>query len=181
MYKFIIYLILSLLGLVLTILVVFAVDNYFNKSKDLQFIEGINLSEYKSLHKTRGNLHSVIQEDSISNAKVSEDKIEVFGTGYAGYDFYIWHKPYEIGSIFIKAFEISNNQILSEHKLFEETNIFIEEKSLEFKFFKRSSIIYEGPLGKYYPVRFELWFKCKSAGKDRKLAQAEYLIDGWDR
>jgi len=35
------------------------------------------------------------QIDSLKKLKVNDDKLIVIGSGYGGYNFYMWHKPIE--------------------------------------------------------------------------------------
>jgi hypothetical protein len=121
------------------------------------------------------------QVDSLKALKINSVKIEIIGSGYGGYDFYMWHKPTEKGEIYIKAFEITKNQRLSEWKLTNRTKNTITELSDDFKVYTGRTVIDEGTFEKYYPVRFELWFKSFQDGTERKLTEKSYLIDGWDR
>ena len=94
----------------------------------------------------------------------------------------MWHKPTEKGEIYIKAFEITKNQRLSEWKLTNRTKNTITELSNDFKVFTGRTVIDEGTFEKFYPARFELWFKSATDGnRKRKLTEKSYLIDGWDR
>ena len=121
------------------------------------------------------------QIDSLKSIVVNKEKIMVIGNGYNGYEFYIWHKPTETGTIYIKAFELTQNLQLSEEKLTERTQNTITDPSNEFRFYKGSSFIYEGTFANFYPTRFELWFKSEISGEENKLTEKSYLIDGWDR
>ncbi len=121
------------------------------------------------------------QLDSIKALIVNSERIEIIGTGYGGYNFYMWHKPTEKGKIYIKAFEITNNQRLSEWKLKNRTKNTISELSDDYKLFTGQTVIDEGTFEKYYPARFELWFKSEKDGTEKKLTEKSYLIDGWDR
>jgi hypothetical protein len=51
----------------------------------------------------------------------------------------------------------------------------------EFELYKGNTVIEEGTFEKYYPVRFELWFKSAQDGTEKKLTEKRYIIDGWDR
>ena len=121
------------------------------------------------------------QIDSLKALTVNSEKIEIIGTGYGGYDFYMWHKPTAKGEIYIKAFETTKNQRLSESKLTSRTKNTITELSDDFKVFTGRTVIDEGTFEKYYPARFELWFKSADDGTEKKLTEKSYLIDGWDR
>ncbi len=112
---------------------------------------------------------------------LEQDKLEVTGSGYFGYNFYMWHKPTEKGEIYIKAIELTQNIQLSEPKLQNRTKNKITELSNNYVLYEGESVIYEGTFEQFYPVRFEMWFKAKETGKERKLAEKKYLIDGWDR
>ena len=122
-----------------------------------------------------------IQIDSLQSLDVNQEKIVVVGNGYNGYDFYMWHQPTEKGEIFIKAFELTQNLQLSKEKLTERTKNKITDLDSTFNLYKGSSVIYEGTFSNFYPTRFELWFKSKSSGIEKKLTEKNYLIDGWDR
>ncbi len=112
---------------------------------------------------------------------LTEDRIEVTGNGYFGYNFYMWHKPTEKGEIFIKAIELTQNIELSEPELKNRTRNEISELSNDYVLYKGESLIYEGTFEQFYPVRFEMWFKSKKTGTEKKLTEKKYLIDGWDR
>tara|TARA_R110002167_G_scaffold305841_1_gene510202 strand:+ start:28 stop:564 length:537 start_codon:yes stop_codon:yes gene_type:complete len=119
--------------------------------------------------------------DSLNKLNVKSEKLIILGKGYSGYEFFMWHKPTEKGEIYLKAFEITQNIELSKEKLEDRTKNRITELSENYKMYKGSSIIYEGTFEKYYPARFELWFKSEKTGIEEKLVEKSYLIDGWDR
>ena len=112
---------------------------------------------------------------------LTEDKIEITGNGYLGYNFHMYHKPMEKGEIYVKAIELTQNIELSEPKLENQTKNKISELSNNFMLYEGESLIYEGTFEQFYPVRFEMWFKSSETGIERKLAEKNYLIDGWDR
>jgi len=120
------------------------------------------------------------QIDSLNNLKVEKPKIEVVGTGYSGYEFYMWFKPKEKGELFIKGFELTENKQISKIKLYERTLNLIDSISDNILLFKGETTIDEGTFEKFYPVRFELWFKTKD-GNNKKITEKIFLIDGWDR
>ena len=93
----------------------------------------------------------------------------------------MWHKPTEKGVLFLKAFEITSNNQLSKKKLRTRTKNSITKLSDEFILYKGTTVIDEGTFEKYYPARFELWFKSYYNGIEKKMTEKEYLIDGWDR
>jgi len=119
--------------------------------------------------------------DSLKKLEVDESKVLVVGTGYSGYDFYMWHKPTEKGELYIKAFELTQNTQLSEWKLSARTKNVINELGEDYRLYIGRTVIDEGTFEHYYPTRFELWFKSLETGSEKKLAEEKYLIDGWDR
>jgi hypothetical protein len=46
---------------------------------------------------------------------------------------------------------------------------------------KKHFTIYEGDWGNPYAGKFELWFKPKNGGRERKLLTKNYIIEGWMR
>ncbi|WP_053989856.1 hypothetical protein [Mangrovimonas sp. TPBH4] len=112
---------------------------------------------------------------------LTQDRIEVTGNGYFGYNFHMWHKPIEKGEIYVKAIELTQNIELSKPELENRTKNKISDLSNDYKLYEGESLIYEGTFEQFYPVRFEMWFKSKETGIEKKLAEKKYLIDGWDR
>jgi hypothetical protein len=172
--------ILTSIGIAILILIglIFGLILYFT-IKDISF-NNIKVPEGKIYPKTTQFL-STVQLDSLKKLQIQSDKVVVVGTGYDGYDFYMWHKPTEEGEIYIKAFEITKGKRLSRKKLDARTKNTINKLSEEYILYTGNSVIDEGTFEKYYPVRFELWFKSLKDGSEKKLAESEYMIDGWDR
>ena len=131
------------------------------------------------LQKPRKNL-STVQIDSLKHSMVGNEKIVVTGSGYNGYQFYYSHKKDEEGEIFIRGFESEREIELMKELLPERTRKAIKNANGEWNFYHSETPIHEGTFEKFYPVRFELWFKSKNGGKKYKLTDVEYLIDGWD-
>ena len=99
------------------------------------------------------------------------------------YEYDFWSSKIEKGTIYLKAIEISENVMLSEERLKERSllNIFNQNETIQ-KFKSVSDFtIYEGDWGKPYIARFEVWFKPENNGKERKLIEKNYKIEGWMR
>ena len=152
---------------------------WYDSWQDCKFYN-IEIPEGENYQKPTEYLNNK-QVDSLKGITADSERIEIVGTGYGGYDFYMWHKPTEKGEIYIKAFETTKNQRLSEGKLTNRTKNTIRELSDDYKLFTGRTVIDEGTFEKYYPARFELWFKSAMDGTERKLTEKSYLIDGWDR
>jgi hypothetical protein len=153
---------------------------YFSSSADNRKFSNIELAEGHGFKIAPEHL-TAAQTDSLEAIQAETSKIEIVGSGYTGYDFFMWHKPTEKGELYIKAFEVTTNERLSSEELTERTMHSIREVSSKYQIYKGQSVIYEGTFEKYYPARFELWFKSSENGKEQKLTEKTYLIDGWDR
>lgn len=170
---------ISLGLLVLVAIGLFFGSIWYYSWQDSKFYD-IEIPEGENYQKPTEYLNNK-QLDSLKNLAVDSERIEIIGTGYDGYDFYMWHKPTEMGETYIKAFELTKNQRLSEWKLTNRTKNLISELSDDYKLFTGRTVIDEGTFEKYYPARFELWFKSEKDGAEKKLTEKSYLIDGWDR
>lgn len=104
-----------------------------------------------------------------------------FQPGIYKYD--LWVSSIEKGNVYLKAFEVTKNYQLSEIRLKEKTtiSIFNPTDSLMKYGIKEDFIIYEGDFGKPYAARFEIWFNPDNEGKERKLIEKNYKIEGWMR
>jgi len=84
-------------------------------------------------------------------------------------------KPNEAGFFYIKAYEItSNDRLLKERS---KVNVIANEPGPFFNDFT----IYEGSWDDKYAARFELWFCPKGDKPEYKLAERNYIIEGWMR
>ena len=174
----------QLLLVIIGLLLILALGYFFGSSWYYSAHEGkfsnIELAEGHGFKIAPENL-TAVQTDSLESIQAQDNKIEIVGSGYTGYDFYMWHQPTEKGELYIKAFEVTTNERLSSDELTERTMHSIREFSSKYKLYKGQSVIYEGAFEKYYPARFELWFKSSKNGTEQKLTEKTYLIDGWDR
>ncbi|MBB4802974.1 hypothetical protein HNP37_003049 [Flavobacterium nitrogenifigens] len=94
------------------------------------------------------------------------------------YNFYINAKPKELGHFYIKAFEITSNDRLSEDRIKNRSDIKVE--NLEPKLYSGEFTIYEGSWGDKYAARIELWFIPQNK-KEYKIAERNYIVEGWMR
>lgn len=94
------------------------------------------------------------------------------------YRYYTNYKSKEKGCFYIKAFEITSNDRLSEAKILRSSKIIVD--NLDSNFFTKEFTIYEGSWGDKYGARIELWFKTVS-GNEFKVNQKNYIVEGWMR
>lgn len=95
------------------------------------------------------------------------------------YKYYTDLKPKESGYFFIKAYEVTSNDQLSTSRLKEKSKIKVD--SVDSGIFSTDFTIYEGSWGDKYGARFELWFDPKGENSEYKLAERNYIIEGWMR
>lgn len=89
----------------------------------------------------------------------------------------------EKGSVYLKAFEITQGTPLSTQRLesASKTRMAWSEDASELFGAKAGFTIYEGDWGKPYAARFEVWFKPDSGTPERKLTERNFKIEGWQR
>lgn len=90
------------------------------------------------------------------------------------------------GSLYLKAYEVTENVPLSAERLHYRSEIKIEKPIADTPVILSLSAqedftIYEGDWGDPYLARFELWFKPEAGGKEKKLSEKIYKIEGWMR
>ena len=101
-----------------------------------------------------------------------------------GFYFVFAHiNPGEAGYAYLKVYEATRNTPLSAHGVKERSRKLMGWSNIrEEKFHYNSRVtIFEGDWGTYYPARFELWFVPDSGGKERKLIEKIYKIEGYQR
>jgi hypothetical protein len=91
--------------------------------------------------------------------------------------------PGEAGSVYLKAFEVTQGTPLSAARLEEQSKTRMTWSSTPEERFgaKAGFTIYEGDWGKPYAARFEVWFEPDSGKDQRKLAERVFKIEGWQR
>ncbi|MPM18804.1 hypothetical protein SDC9_65220 [bioreactor metagenome] len=118
--------------------------------------------------------------DSIRRT-AAHDTLVVTGSGETGYSFLIFFNATERGKLFIRVFDLNENKELSANRFGETNGVSTGEPDSCMKLFTLKSNIREGVPGKYFPARFELWFKPFQSGKAVKVNEVEYLVDGMGR
>jgi hypothetical protein len=94
------------------------------------------------------------------------------------YKYYTDYKTKETGYFYIKAFEITSNYRLSDERMKEMSKIRID--NLKSQQVDGEFTIYEGDWGDKYGSRIELWFQ-PSKGREFKIEEKNYIIEGWQR
>lgn len=136
--------------------------------KNIQIDEPLNLDNYQ-------------RSDSLIKFHKSDTNLVLFNSWQPGiYEYQFWTTNIENGSIYLKAFEITQNIQLSSKRLKTESKIKVNESiNKKVKFTSESFKISEGDWGKYYAARFEVWFEPSNGDKERKIFQKNFKIEGW--
>lgn len=144
------------------------------------YAESLNLPENVRLDVPIDFDGDANKEIEIQNLKLHNLKFLLANSGQSGiYSYYLWFKPKERGSIYLKAFEITGNDPLSAERLKEQSSVLVDTENL--KLYSQEFTIYEGDWGQPYGARIEIWFKPRNGGKEYKLLQKNYKIEGWMR
>jgi hypothetical protein len=142
---------------------------------NLQIPQNVNI-EFPGNDLTTINYTGFVQNDSID--------FQVCNSSQPGlYKFALGIGKIENGTIYLKAFEISKNYPLSATRLRERSSIRVLNPSDSIRIFSSATdfTIYEGDWGKPYGARFEVWFRPDDNGKERKIIEKNYIIEGWQR
>ncbi len=125
-----------------------------------------------------------IRPDSIQNQIKDEISFQIYNSFQPGlYEYDLWLKSNESGTVFLKAFEITQEIELSVPRLKKSSSIRINNTNGKIKKFGTTDhfSIYEGEWGKPYGARFEVWFNSDNGNKSTKLYEKNYVIEGWMR
>ena len=122
--------------------------------------------------------------DSLSNKTMTNTDFQLYNSFQPGlYEYDIWTGKIESGTIYLKAFEITQEYALSTNRLPQSSSVKMYNPSDSIMKFGTTSYftIYEGDWGKPYAARFEIWFKPENGGKEKRLLTKNYKIEGWMR
>lgn len=99
------------------------------------------------------------------------------------YESAIWINPGESGTIYLKAYEVTQRTPLSVARLKKETSKKVSGSNDPQELFYVDSFftIYEGDWGKPYAAKFEVWFIPDSGKNEQKLLEKTFQIEGWQR
>jgi hypothetical protein len=100
------------------------------------------------------------------------------------YQYEIFLNKIEKGTVYLKIYEITKNQILSEIYVTENSKIQVYNSTNELKrhLLKDNFTVYEGNWDEFYGSKIEVWFQPDDKKqKERKLLSKNYIIQGWQR
>ena len=142
-----------------------------------------NVKLEKPLDLRMGKNFKGIRPDSVQIISKEKTLFQLYNSFQPGlYEYDLWINSNENGTVFLRVFEITQEIELSVSRLKERSSIRIENTNGKLKKFSTNDhfTIYEGDWGKPYGARFEVWFK-PDEGKERKIIEKNYIIEGWMR
>lgn len=148
-----------------------------------KWADNITIPENIELHIPKGDGFQT-RPDSIINLERNKIDFELYNSFQPGlYEYDFWIGKIESGTVYLKAFEITQEYPLSTDRLPKRSSIKVENTTNELMTFRTGNhfTIYEGDWGKPYAARFEVWFKPNNNGQERKLIEKIYKIEGWMR
>lgn len=122
-----------------------------------------------------------IRLNDISQHDKKEFDFEVYKSFQPGlYEFDLWIGKIDSGTVYLRVYEITQNDRLSKDRLTKKSSIRVGNHTSDTRRFGTQDhfTIYEGDFGKPYAARFEVWYQPDS-GKERKLTEKNYIIEGW--
>ena len=130
--------------------------------------------------------HEVLYDGSAkpevdANDRMSYLQIErVAGGGVYAYDFY--YPALNAGEVYLRCFEATEGVALSESSVGKRSRVSVPATHSFGKVVdKQAFTIYEGEWGDYYAVRVEVWHKAAASGRETKLLEKVYKMEGWTR
>jgi len=121
----------------------------------------------------------------ISSVKSGKPELKLWNGMQPGiYNIAAYVNPGEEGFAYLKGFELKSNTPLTIGHNLEDTKEYIGWSNQPGKNFlyHRQCTVYTGGWSSKYPARIELWFQAKNRSKpERKLVEATYMINGWER
>ena len=117
------------------------------------------------------------------DSTVSDTYLQIwnyFQGGIYKYDFY--YPALDEGQIFLRCFEATENIPLSPERISDESRVATPSTTSFSKIVEKQEFkIYPGDWGDYYAARIEVWHKDAKTGKERKLMEKVYRVEGWQR
>lgn len=127
---------------------------------------------------------NIPKEETYAHHNPENNHFELYNYKQPGlYTYDLWLSKIDNGKVFLKVYEITKNDRLSEHRLTKESEVIVgHSKDIIQKYSTNNYFtIYEGDWGKPYAARFEVWYKNDKSNKEIKLLEKNYKIEGWQR
>jgi len=141
----------------------------------------------KKHHIPDGLAFNLPQESYSGNLSIDsldiQDYLQIWNGPQGGiykYDFYYPSLP--AGDVFLRCYEVTKNIPLSEERIREKSTVSVDSTySFSQVVDKKEFTVYEGDWGDYYAARIEVWHRDANTGKEKKLMDKIYRVEGWMR
>ncbi len=175
-----------IVGVVVAGILSYATFLYFMEQVDGdKWADNLKIPAGIELNLPKGDLYGMTGDiDTVKPYFPDHMDFEIYNGMQPGiYTYKFWCKNLEPGTIYLKAFEITQEYALSTHRLPDRSSVAVFNNTDSMRQFscKGDFTIYEGDWGKPYAARFEIWFRPDEKGKERKLMAKNYKIEGWMR
>ena len=130
--------------------------------------------------------NDVLPEDSILAEEPSPTDtaswLQIYRGSQGGiYEYTLYAPPLPAGEVYLRCYEVTENVPLSPRRLRKASRVTVPATKSSSRIVNRQKFtIYEGDWGDYYAVRVEVWH-CPKGGKERKLVEKIYAMEGWMR
>jgi hypothetical protein len=149
------------------------------------YADSLKIPENIKINIPKGETFGYSETSEPEPVHIPKDKdFELYNSFQPGlYNYTIWLSKIDTGKIFLKVYEITKNDRLSENRLTKRSEIIVGNSTESLKKYETDDLftIYEGDWGKPYSARFEVWYKKNDSNKEVKLLEKNYKIEGWQR
>ena len=98
------------------------------------------------------------------------------------YEYSLYYPALLDGEVYLRCFEATENIELSASRLHEASTVEVKNHNGFGLVAQRQMFtIYEGDWDDYYAARIEVWHRDASTGKETKLLEKTYRVEGWMR
>jgi len=147
-----------------SLIFIYAEPDYYGAHKEIP--QGIEISEPLTTHPSQNDYKNY--DLMISNSVQP-----------GIYNYYTDFVPNERGFFFIKAYEITSNDQLSESRIKQKSKV--EASGSVPAISQGEFTIYEGSWGDKYGSRIELWYHSEKGNKEFKITERNFIVEGWMR
>lgn len=98
------------------------------------------------------------------------------------YQYSLYYPALTDGEVFLRCFEATENIELSAERIQKASTVAVKDHTgFGLVADKQQFTIYEGDWGDFYAARIEVWHRDASTGKETKLLEKIYRVEGWMR
>lgn len=118
-----------------------------------------------------------------ADSLATDSYLQVYNDFQGGMYLYDFHYPsLPAGEIYLMCYEATENIPLSKKRILAKSKVGIADTGSFSKLVnKQNFTIYEGEWGDYYAARIEVWHRSAATGKEIKLMEKIYRVEGWQR